>query len=37
MPISNHRETGIYNIHAYATLTNGAMVFIGGTSATVTP
>ncbi|MDR1953180.1 MAG: InlB B-repeat-containing protein, partial [Clostridiales Family XIII bacterium] len=33
--VSNHKETGVYNIHAYATLTNGARVFVGATSVTV--
>ncbi|MDR1954159.1 MAG: GBS Bsp-like repeat-containing protein [Clostridiales Family XIII bacterium] len=27
--VSNHKEIGVYNIHAYATLTNGKSVFIG--------
>jgi uncharacterized repeat protein (TIGR02543 family) len=35
--VSNHRESGTYNIHAYATLTNGALVFIGASTVTVQP
>ncbi|MDR1778994.1 MAG: GBS Bsp-like repeat-containing protein [Clostridiales Family XIII bacterium] len=34
-PVSNHKETGVYYIHAYARLTNGQDVFIGGASVTV--
>jgi uncharacterized repeat protein (TIGR02543 family) len=34
-PVSNHKETGLYLIHVYATLTNGASVIIGATSVTV--
>jgi hypothetical protein len=33
--VSNHREAGAYNIHAYATLTNGASVFIAAKSVNV--
>jgi hypothetical protein len=35
IPVSNHKETGVYNIHAYATLTNGTSVFVGATTKTV--
>jgi GH25 family lysozyme M1 (1,4-beta-N-acetylmuramidase) len=33
VPIANHKEAGKYNVHVYATLTNGAKIFI--ISATV--
>jgi hypothetical protein len=33
--VANHKETGIYNIHAYATLTNGSSVFVGAFTVTV--
>jgi hypothetical protein len=35
VPYANHRETGTYYLHAYATLTDGSTVFIGATSVTV--
>jgi hypothetical protein len=35
LSVSNHREAGAYNIHVYATLTNGSQVLIGNSSVTV--
>jgi uncharacterized repeat protein (TIGR02543 family) len=35
VPVSNHREPGVYNIHVYATLTNGQSAFIGSSTVTV--
>jgi hypothetical protein len=35
VPVSNHKEAGVYNIHVYATLTNGQSAFIGASSVTV--
>ncbi|MDR1778990.1 MAG: GBS Bsp-like repeat-containing protein [Clostridiales Family XIII bacterium] len=35
IPVSAHKETGIYYVHCYATLTNGQSVFMGGTAVTV--
>lgn len=37
IPVSNHKESGIYNIHAYAALTNGQNTFIGAADVTVAP
>ncbi|MDR1778991.1 MAG: GBS Bsp-like repeat-containing protein [Clostridiales Family XIII bacterium] len=35
VPVSNHKETGTYYIHTYATLTNGTSIFIGGQTVNV--
>jgi len=35
VPVANHGETGLYYVHVYAKLTNGASVFIGATTVTV--
>jgi uncharacterized repeat protein (TIGR02543 family) len=35
LPVSNHKEVGVYAIHAYAWLTDGQAMFLNGTSATV--
>jgi hypothetical protein len=37
VPVSGHKESGVYNIHAYATLSTGQSVFIGASTATVSP
>ncbi|MDR1778491.1 MAG: GBS Bsp-like repeat-containing protein, partial [Clostridiales Family XIII bacterium] len=33
--VSNHKETGAYSVHAYATLANGSSVYLGASSFTV--
>ncbi len=32
VPISNHKQTGTYNVHAYAVLSNGSVQILGGTT-----